>query len=109
MRGTRDFGGRAFRSHLSQEGGRLVERFGPLRFAFERRGEPNGLSMRLTGWRVGPLPLPLAWAPRSPAREWEEDGVFHFDVPIALPLIGPVVHYRGWLRAHAWRRTGSDS
>lgn len=29
--------------------------------------------------------------------EWEEDGSFHFDVPIALPLIGLVVHYRGWL------------
>jgi hypothetical protein len=31
------------------------------------------------------------------AREWEEDGRFWFDVPIALPLIGLIVHYRGWL------------
>jgi len=27
----------------------------------------------------------------------KKDGRFHFDVPIALPLIGDVVHYRGWL------------
>ncbi|MGG6892910.1 DUF4166 domain-containing protein [Rhizobium sp. BR 315] len=37
-------------------------------------------------------------APRSTADEWAEDDRFHFDVSIALPLIGLVVHYRGWLR-----------
>jgi hypothetical protein len=41
--------------------------------------------------------MPMALAPRTPAREWQEDGRFQFDVSIALPLIGPVVHYRGWL------------
>ena len=51
----------------------------------------------MTGWSVLGLPLPLALAPRSPAREWEEDGKFHFDVPIDVPLLGRVIHYRGWL------------
>jgi len=95
---TRDFGGRTFSSRLSQEGKRLVERFGLFRFIFELDSEPNGLAMRMVGWRCGPLPLPLKLAPRSPAREWEEDGRFCFDVPISMPLIGAIVHYKGWLR-----------
>jgi hypothetical protein len=41
--------------------------------------------------------MPMALAPHTPAREYEEDGRFHFDVEIGLPLVGPVVHYRGWL------------
>lgn len=94
---TRDFGGHRFRSRLSQEGNRLVERFGPLRFSFELPAEEAGFEMILRGWRVGPLPLPLSWGPRSAAREWDEGGRFQFDVPIALPLVGMVVHYRGWL------------
>ncbi|MBX7483354.1 hypothetical protein [Qipengyuania qiaonensis] len=37
-------------------------------------------------------------AGRSLAREWEEGGVLHFDVPIALPSVRRIVHYRGVLR-----------
>ena len=51
----------------------------------------------MTGWSIWRLPLPLFLAPRSRAREWQEDGRFCFEVPIALPLIGRIVHYRGWL------------
>ena len=94
---TRDFEGRRFRSHLSQQGRWLVERFGPFRFAFDLPGDGRGLTMVMQRWWIGPLPLPLWLAPRSTAREWAEDGRFHFDVPIALPLIGQLVHYRGWL------------
>jgi NAD(P)-dependent dehydrogenase (short-subunit alcohol dehydrogenase family) len=96
-RWTRDFSGRRFSSRLSARGGGLEERFGPFSFAFRLPVEEAGLAMEMTGWRLGPLPLPLALAPRTPAREWEEDGRFHFDVAIALPLVGPVVRYRGWL------------
>lgn len=94
---TRDFSGRRFRSHLSQRNGWLVERFGPLRFAFDLPSDDQGLSMVMQRWWLGPLPLPKWLAPRSSAREWTEGGRFHFDVPIALPLIGQLVHYRGWL------------
>jgi hypothetical protein len=41
--------------------------------------------------------MPRFLMPRGTAREYEAGGRFHFDVPIALPLIGPVIHYRGWL------------
>ncbi len=94
---TRDFGGSVFRSSLSQRSAYLVERFGPLRFVFDLLGEADGLSMSLRRWWVGPVPLPRSWAPRSPAREWEVDGTFWFDVPISAPLIGLIMQYKGWL------------
>jgi hypothetical protein len=96
-RWTRRFGDQTFSSRLSERDGRLVERFGPLRFAFDLLSCSKGLEMHLRGWSLLGLPLPLLLAPRGVAREWEEGGRFHFDVPIALPLVGMVVHYTGWL------------
>lgn len=96
---TRDFSGQCFRSHLSQHGPWLVERFGPLRFAFTLPGDDKGLIMVMQRWWIGPLPLPKWLAPRSAAREWTENGRFHFDVPIDHPILGRLVHYRGWLHA----------
>jgi hypothetical protein len=85
---------------LREQDGQLIERFGPLRFHFAIRTDDNGgLAMEIRRWSFFGLPLPFALAPRSPAREWEADGLFHFDVPIDVPLIGLVIHYRGWLRA----------
>ena len=95
---TRDFAGRRFKSRLSRRGPLLVERFGPLRFGFDLPSDHGDLSMSLKRWWLGPTPLPVFLAPHSPAREWEENGIFHFDVPISLPIIGLVVRYRGWLR-----------
>ena len=95
---TRDFAGRRFQSRLSRRGPLLIERFGPLRFGFELPNDDGGLSMSLKRWRIGPLPLPTILAPHSPAREWAEDGVFQFDVPIRAPLMGLIVRYRGWLK-----------
>ncbi len=96
-RWTRDFAGTTFQSELSEREGLLVERFGLLRFGFELPSAAGGLRMEMKRWWLGPIPLPLRLAPRSPAREWEEQGRFHFDVPISLPLVGLLVHYRGWL------------
>ena len=96
-RWTRDFGETRFSSILSASGGRLVERFGPLRFSFSLVEKGGGLAMDIINWSLGPIPLPKFLAPRSAAREWEEDGLFHFDVPIDLPLVGQVVRYRGWI------------
>jgi len=94
---TRAFGEHRFKSHLSAKGGQLTERFGPLRFRFDLPCDEKGLTMPIKGWSAFGLPLPLALAPQGIAREWQEDGRFHFDVPIALPNIGMVVHYKGWL------------
>ncbi|WP_411032982.1 DUF4166 domain-containing protein [Shinella sp. BYT-45] len=97
-RWTRDFAGHAFTSELSQRGGRLVERFGPMRFSFDLPADATGLTMVMRGWSVFGIPVPLRLAPRSRAREWAEGEDFCFDVPIALPGIGEVVHYAGRLR-----------
>ena len=94
---TRDFSGNRFSSHLSRQGPYLIERFGPLRFRFDLTNQGNGLRMTMRRWSLLKLPLPLWLAPRSEAREWAAEGRFHFDVPITLPLIGTIVHYRGWL------------
>lgn len=100
-RWRRDFGGICFESRLSQRGALLVEQFGPLRFGIELRHEPSGLSMPFRRWWIGPVPMPAFLLPRGMAREYEVGHRFHFDVPIALPLIGLLVHYRGWLTPRA--------
>ncbi len=94
---TREFGRHSFSSHLRMRDGRLEERFGPLRFRFDLLADENGLTMAMRGWSAFGIALPMALAPRSRAREWQEDGRFRFDVPIALPLVGTIVHYKGWL------------
>ena len=98
-RWTRDFSGQRFTSCLSQCGSQVVERFGPLRFRFDLPSDTCGLRMEMRGWSVAGLPLPLALSPRTRAREWEEDGAFHFDVAIDMPLIGRVIRYHGWLHS----------
>ena len=97
-RWTRHFGRHRFSSELRQRGAQLIERFGPMRFRFDLAPTADGLEMVMRGWSVCHIPLPLALAPRSHAREWAEGDDFCFDVPIALPIIGRIVHYRGRLR-----------
>lgn len=98
---TRDFGGHRFASALSASDGCVVERFGPVRFAFDLPADADGLAMRLRRWSVFGVPLPLMLAPRIAAREWQEDDRFRFEVDVAMPLIGRVVRYAGWLRPAA--------
>ena len=97
-RWTRDFGGHVFGSELSEKRGLVVERFGPIRFAFALPADGKGLAMALRRWSIFRIPLPRFLAPRIAAREWqEENGRFGFDVRVAMPLVGPVVRYAGWL------------
>jgi hypothetical protein len=42
--------------------------------------------------------MPRWLMPRVDAREHAADGVFHFAVEIALPAIGRLVRYEGWLK-----------
>jgi len=95
----RDFAGRRFSSHLAPLGpGRVEERFGPLTFELALGVDAGRLTIRVAGWRIGPLRLPRRLAPASEASEGvDPDGRFLFDVPIAVPLLGRLVRYRGRL------------
>jgi hypothetical protein len=80
-----------------REQGLLIERFAPFRLRFRLTPAGGGLDWELVGWRLGPLPLPAWSMPRVRCRETAESARFRFDIDFRLPLIGPVIHYRGWL------------
>jgi len=105
----RRFGDASFSSQLSQMGDLLVERFGVMRFGFELLGTPNGLSMNLRRWWIGPLPMPLALGPSGVALESGANNRFHFEVPISAPFIGLIVRYEGWLAPVADPGAGATS
>jgi hypothetical protein len=94
----RDFGGHRFYSRLSQVKGRLNEQFGPLRFAFDLPSDGEGLRMVLRGWSLFGVSMPRWLGLRVEAAEWEESGVFRFDVAVALPAVGPIIRYSGRLK-----------
>lgn len=93
----RRFGDGAMRSRLRERGGLIQERLGPMAFAFALERVDDGLIWRLRSVRALGLPLPLHWFDGMHAREFEHDGRYRFDVRAALPGIGLLVHYRGWL------------
>jgi hypothetical protein len=97
----RDFAGHRFRSRLASRrlGERLIltETFWPLTFDFDLTGHERGLEMRVRGWRVFGLPLPLKFAPQVSATEGAAGDRFTFDVRIGLPWGPVIVHYRGFL------------
>jgi Domain of unknown function (DUF4166)/Saccharopine dehydrogenase NADP binding domain len=75
----------------------VEEHFGPFGFVLKLSAHADGIDMRLIGGRVLGVPLPRFLLPRIIATEGVEDARHLFDVSIALPLIGRLVHYRGWL------------
>lgn len=77
--------------------GLLVERFGPLAFAMAVVEEEGGLRLVLRRWSAFGIPLPMWAAPKTDAFEHATAGRFNFSVDIALPLVGRIVRYEGWL------------
>jgi saccharopine dehydrogenase-like NADP-dependent oxidoreductase len=78
---------------------RLTEVLGPLSIRLHWKPSDRGLQLETLGARLFGCPLPDFLRPRSHASETVgADGQFHFDVPIALPLIGTIVHYKGSLK-----------
>jgi len=60
--------------------------------------------MVLRRWSLFGVPLPPAVAPRIEAREREEADRFLFHVDVAMPLVGRVIRYSGWLEHVAQRK-----
>ncbi|WP_205826934.1 DUF4166 domain-containing protein [Mesorhizobium zhangyense] len=100
-RWTRRFGSSQFASLLTDTRrkrlGLFEERFGPLRFTFDLRPTPAGVSWELCGWSVAGLPLPGWLAPRIRAGAEGAGGLYRFRVLVAHRWIGPLFAYRGTL------------
>lgn len=98
---TRTFNGKPFVSHQYQGKGRnqrlLIERFGPMCFAMALVCKENRLRLVLRSWSFLGVPMPMFLCPNSDSYETVEEGRFNFHVHISHPLIGTIVHYRGWL------------
>jgi saccharopine dehydrogenase-like NADP-dependent oxidoreductase len=99
---TRIYPGVTMRSNLRNADAKtqqLDEVFGPVSVRLQWKADKRCLQLRTISARVCGFPLPDFLRPRSRAGETVgKDGQFHFDVPIALPLIGNIVHYKGTLR-----------
>ena len=101
-RWQRSFAGKPFVSlqyaGAGSDSGTVVERFGALAFALRNALDGAGLSQQITAAYVLGIPLPRLLWPRMQARERiDAQGRFTFDVAIALPILGRLVAYRGWL------------
>ena len=105
-RWTRRFGSHAMPSTLFARDGALSERLGLVRLAFALHVVAGALDWRLVAVRVLGLPLPRGWFKGVTARAFEADGRYRFDVAARLPLIGLLVHYRGWLDDTSPQRLG---
>jgi hypothetical protein len=79
------------------DAGLLVERFGPFALLHRLTASRDALAWRAMGWRLFGIPLPRWTLPRIDCLESAEGERFRFDIDVAFPLIGPVIHYRGWL------------
>lgn len=96
-RWTRHIGGHAMPSRLWEQDGLLCEQLGLVRFGFRLTVEESGIVWRVARVNALGLRLPARWFGGVRARESEFDGRYRFDVAAALPVVGLLVRYRGWL------------
>jgi hypothetical protein len=76
----------------------LWELLGPVLFGFRLDVEQGSIVWRVQAVRVfGVLPLPQSWFRNVISRESGVGGRYRFDVRAEMPLVGLLVHYRGWL------------
>ncbi len=99
---TRTYPGVTMRSNLRNPDPathQVDEVLGPLTIRLQWKPSAHGLQLETQGARLLGCPLPNFLRPHSHAEETVgADGQFHFDVPITLPLIGTIVHYKGSLK-----------
>ncbi|WP_395821025.1 DUF4166 domain-containing protein [Devosia sp.] len=95
---TRFFDGKPMRSVMSRaDEGVIEERFGAIAICMVLVPRADGLDMVRSSGRIGSIPIPGFLLPRIKAEERVEGQRHRFDVDIALPVIGRLVAYRGWL------------
>ena len=100
-RWERDFDGKRFHSLQSMGEGRnahlMVERFGPIAVALALVVKDDRLYLIPRRWSFLGVPMPGFLLPAGTSFEHAENGQFHFDVEMRVPLIGLIAGYRGTL------------
>ncbi len=104
-RWERRFGSRRYSSTMmagpASAEGSLVEYFGLFRLYFRLTLREDGLAWSLARWRLLALPLPRWTTPSIECLESGNGIRFVFDIEVAFPIIGYVMHYRGWIEQMA--------
>jgi hypothetical protein len=68
-----------------------------MEFGFKLNVETGEIIWRIARVRaLGILPLPTSWFSGVQARESGIGGRYRFDVRAEMPVVGLLVHYRGW-------------
>ncbi len=97
-RWNRNFGGHRMPSRLFLRGRSLAERLGAMSFEFELQVLDREIRWRVRRARLlGLVPLPSFLFAGVCCREREHGGRYEFLVQVAMPLIGPLIRYEGWL------------
>ena len=93
----RNFAGHAMTSRLWRREQWLMEKLGLVTFRFQLSAEDGRIHWQVAGASVLGVPLPASWFAQTMAEEFENDARYRFDVQASLPIIGPLIRYRGWL------------
>jgi hypothetical protein len=97
----RRFAGRRYASSFAAGSGRrtglLCERFFPFVFFHRLTPSAQGLQWDLVAWRLLWLPLPRRLMPPTLCFESGDGERFVFDIDVRFPIVGQLIHYRGWL------------
>lgn len=101
-RWERQFGSRRYASTMKagtgSAEGLLFEHFGLFRLYFRLTAREEGLAWSLVRWQFLGLPLPRWTTPSIECFESADGARFVFDIDFALPVVGHVTHYRGWIQ-----------
>jgi len=95
---TRHIGGHAMPSRLWEQDRLLCEQLGLVRFGFRLTVEEGAIVWRVARASTLGLPLPARWFAQVLARESGAEGRYRFDVAASMPVVGLLVHYRGWFQ-----------
>lgn len=99
---SRAYSGQTMFSHQyegrGRAAGRLVEQFGPIAVGLALVQDGDTLRYITRGWSLFGVPLPRGLAPGGEVHETVDARArFAFHVTLIVPIIGPLVHYEGWL------------
>ncbi|MBA4341419.1 MAG: DUF4166 domain-containing protein [Methylibium sp.] len=94
---TRRFPAQTMRSKLTLEQSLIVERLGAASLRFRLCASEHSLTMELDSLSFLGIPCPRWLLPQVFAEESGQADALHFKVRAALPVLGEVAHYEGYL------------